>query len=142
MNGVLDASMALAWLFTRADPSEAALANRVLNGLPADSWLVPALWHAEVGNALLRGERAGLIPASQSSFFLERVLLAKIETDADSLQSRIAAVLALARAHQLTAYDATYLELALRAGRPLATFDRRLAEAVRKAGGSVFGDAP
>jgi predicted nucleic acid-binding protein len=49
--------------------------------------------------------------------------------------------LALARAHRLTAYDATYLELALRRGAPLATFDQKLAEAARKAGGRVFGDA-
>jgi len=142
VNGVLDASMALAWLFTRADPNEAALANRALNALSLDSWLVPAIWHAELGNALLRGERAGLIPPSQSVFFLERVSLATIETDAGSPRSRIAAVLALARAHQLTAYDASYLELAVRTGRPLATFDRYLAAALRNAGGAIYGDAP
>jgi len=46
----------------------------------------------------------------------------------------------LARAYQLTGYDATYLELVLRSGGVLATFDRQLAEAARKAGGRVFGD--
>ena len=50
--------------------------------------------------------------------------------------------LTLARAYGLTAYDATYLELALRTRRTLATFDRQLAEATRKAGGRVFGDRP
>jgi len=49
-------------------------------------------------------------------------------------------VLTLARAYKLTSYDATYLELVLRTGRALATFDRQLADAVRKAGGRVFGD--
>jgi predicted nucleic acid-binding protein len=49
-------------------------------------------------------------------------------------------VLTLARAYRLTGYDATYLELVMRTGRPLATFDRQLAAAVRQAGGRVFGD--
>ena len=43
----------------------------------------------------------------------------------------------LARSHRLTAYDAAYLELALRKGAPLATLDRRLAEAARAEGVSV-----
>jgi predicted nucleic acid-binding protein len=47
----------------------------------------------------------------------------------------------LARVYKLTCYDATYLELVLRTHRVLATFDRQLAEAVREAGGRVFGDS-
>ena len=50
--------------------------------------------------------------------------------------------MALARSYGLTAYDAMYLELALRRGAPLATFDSQLADATRKAGGRVFGDKP
>ncbi|MBI5583385.1 MAG: type II toxin-antitoxin system VapC family toxin [Deltaproteobacteria bacterium] len=38
----------------------------------------------------------------------------------------------LALAYSLTAYDAAYLELALRKGFPLATFDQRLKPAARK----------
>ena len=37
-------------------------------------------------------------------------------------------------------YDATYMDLALRANAELATFDVKLANAMRKAGGIVFGD--
>jgi predicted nucleic acid-binding protein len=54
------------------------------------------------------------------------------------MQSRI---LDLGRRHGLTAYDATYLELAMRTGGMLATFDRKLADAARVAGVRVFGDA-
>jgi predicted nucleic acid-binding protein len=56
-----------------------------------------------------------------------------------SLQAR---VLDLARAHQLSTFDAAYFELARRMNASLATFDRQLAGAFRKAGGLVFGDAP
>jgi predicted nucleic acid-binding protein len=141
MNGVLDASMALAWLFTRVDPAEAALADQALRDLPSTSWVVPAIWYAEVANGLLRGERAGLTQPPQTEYFLNRVSLAHIETDQESPRTHQVNSLALARAHRLTAYDATYLELALRRGAPLATFDQKLAEAARKAGGRVFGDA-
>ena len=141
MNGVLDASMALAWLFTRADPAEAALADQALRDLPSTSWVVPAIWYAEVANGLLRSERAGLTQPPQTEFFLDRVSLARIETDQESPRTHQVNSLALARAHRLSAYDAMYLELALRRGVPLATFDPKLAEAARKAGGRVFGDA-
>jgi predicted nucleic acid-binding protein len=40
------------------------------------------------------------------------------------------AVVALARRHRLTAYDALYLELAMRRGLALATLDRALAAVV------------
>ena len=139
---VLDASMALAWLFPRVDPSEYALADRALDELDHEEFLVPAIWHTEVSNAILRGERKGLVTSSQSASFLAELALADIETDSDPPQLRQPVVLALARSHALTAYDATYLELALRMGAVMATFDQRLAEAMRKAGGRVFGDAP
>lgn len=140
MTGVLDASMAVAWLFKRTDATEAALAEEALRNLPADLWVVPAIWHAEVGNALIRGERAGLVPASQTMFFLSMLGASPIETDQESAQAHLPQVLALARAYSLTVYDAFYLELLLRMGGVLATFDRQLAQAVRKAGGRVFGD--
>jgi predicted nucleic acid-binding protein len=139
VNGVLDASMALAWLFKRADAVEAALAEQALRDLPSTAWSVPAIWHAEVANAMLRGERAGLIQPSQSGFFLSRISQAAISVDLESPRTHLAAVLTLARLHRLTAYDATYLELALRTGYALATFDRQLADAVRLAGGALLG---
>ena len=48
-------------------------------------------------------------------------------------------VLALARTHRLTVYDAAYLELALRVDAPLATLDRKLAAAARAAGVPLVG---
>ncbi|WP_233472371.1 type II toxin-antitoxin system VapC family toxin [Cupriavidus respiraculi] len=44
----------------------------------------------------------------------------------------------MAREHSLTAYDATYLDLALRNGAVLATLDKALARAMHHAGGTVF----
>jgi predicted nucleic acid-binding protein len=137
---VLDASMTLAWLFPRLDPTEAALADQALDELDHEEFVVPAIWHGEVANGILRGERKGLVTPSQSARLLSELDMADIETE--SPEHRQSAVLALARSHSLTAYDAMYLELALRRGAPLATFDSQLANATHNAGGRVFGDRP
>jgi predicted nucleic acid-binding protein len=65
-----------------------------------------------------------------------------IDQDSAPVAKTQSKVLEVARNYQLTAYDATYLELAQRKSATLATFDRQLAEAYRKAGGRVFGDQP
>lgn len=139
---VLDASMALAWLFPRLDPVEAALADQALGELDHEEFAVPAIWYGEVANGILRGERKGLVTLSQTTAFLGELDQADIETETNSPRLRQSAIMALARSYSLTAYDAMYMELALRRGAPLATFDRPLAEATRKAGGRVFGDRP
>jgi predicted nucleic acid-binding protein len=138
---VLDASMALAWLFPRENAAEAALAEQALDDLDHEKFIVPTIWYGEVENAILRAERKGLVTPVQTAAFLAELDSADIETETDSPKLRQSVVLALARSHGLTAYDAMYMELALRKAAPLATFDRQLADSVRKAGGRVFGDA-
>lgn len=139
--------MALAWLFQREKPMEAACADDALVALmPTDApvpagALVPPLWHTEVANALLVGERRRVITAAQSMDYLHRLALLPITTDDSAVPSRRDLVMALARQHALSAYDATYLDLALRTGSVIATFDNTLAAAMRNAGGKVFGDA-
>ena len=137
---VLDASATLAWMVRRVDPVEDRLADDVLRHLQVNGAVVPALWFPEVVNGVLVAERRGGVAASTSASFLGFVDTLPIEQDSARPASTLGTMMTLARAYQLTAYDATYLELVLRAGGVLATFDRELAEAVRKAGGRVFGD--
>lgn len=89
----------------------------------------------------MRGERQGAIRPQQSAYFLTELWKANIVTDDQSPRLHQSTVLALARTYGLTAYDATYLDLTMRRGAVLATFDRKLAEAARKAGVKIFGDA-
>jgi len=135
---VLDASMALAWIFERGKPAEAACADRVLDAAISAQLTVPSLWHTEVANALLVGERRKVITEAQVIDYLTRLDHLPIRMDDASPAVRRDQVLGLAREHGLTAYDATYLELSLRLGAVLATFDVKLAEAMRRAGGAVF----
>lgn len=140
MSVVLDASVALAWLFTRTDPREAEVADAALELAIAHPLVVPWLWHTAVVNALLVAERRGVVPEARVADFLARLDALPLETDPPGVAARRDAVLALARRWGLTAYDATYLELALRTAATLATFDARLARAYRDAGGTVLGE--
>ena len=47
-------------------------------------------------------------------------------------------ILALGREHNLSSYDAAYLELAMREGLPLATTDNRLFNAAKSCGVAIF----
>ena len=142
MKVVLDASMALAWHLNRVDPSEATLAALALDAVRADGATVPALWFPEVANALLMAERRRIRTVQETVRFESDLASLKIAVDTISPQILQSRALSLGRSSVLTAYDATYLELALRTGFSLATFDRQLAEAFRKLGGQVFGDQP
>ncbi len=133
MSWVLDASAALAWAFDRTDPSERRQAAELLDRLSADEALVPELWHLETVNALLVAQRRSVISAGRCHDFIARLSALPIRTIASppEVKDRL---LALAGEFGMTAYDAAYLDLALRTGSALATFDRRLGEACRKAG--------
>lgn len=138
MKMILDASMALAWLFLRKDNKEASRAEKALLTIVNTETSVPYLWHTEIINALLVGERRRVITEAQIIDYLNRLYALPINTDDTLPANRRDSVIALAREYELTAYDATYLDLALRSNAMLATFDTKLASAMQRAGGKVF----
>jgi predicted nucleic acid-binding protein len=140
MELILDASATLAWLVRRVDPSEDQLADEVLRSVRTRYAIVPSLWYPEVANGILVAERRGGVSQSTSASFLRMVDALPVVEDETPPFAVQSTVLILARTYKLTAYDATYLELVLRTGGELATFDGKLAEAARAAGVRVFGD--
>jgi len=123
---VLDASVAIAWCFDdESTPAAWALLDR-LRTAPAH---VPALWALEVGNILLSAERRRRIAKARTIEFLGILGELDIRVDPDLPGRAFRDVLPLARERHLTTYDATYLELAMRLGLPLATKDKALARA-------------
>lgn len=140
MKLVVDASMALAWLFERNKKEEAKCAEQALLALSNTEVMVPPLWHTEIANALLVGERRKVVTEAQVIDYLNRLSQLPFITDDATPASRRDNVMALAREHGLTAYDATYLELALRTNATLASFDNKLVEAMNRAGGIVFSE--
>lgn len=140
MRIVLDASMAVGWLIHRVDPGEAELARQAFIEVSVHGAEVPGLWFAEVANTLLVFEHAKRLTESDSMKYLSSLALLEITEDDSPCASVQPRALDLGRRFSLSAYDATYLEKAMRNAATLATFDRKLADAARTAGVKVFGD--
>jgi predicted nucleic acid-binding protein len=131
---VLDSSIVGCWCF----PDErSSIPDLAFAQLGLDEAIVPVLWWFEVRNVLVLNERRGRINQTGSAAFLADLEKLPISLDR---QSDGETVLALARAHRLTVYDAAYLELALRADAPLATLDQQLVRAARIARVPLLGD--
>lgn len=127
---VCDCSVTAAWCLQ--DETSAA-ADSLLHSGDESSFLVPAIWPAEMANVLWAAERRDRISAADAEAALTALhrLPLRIDTPTPDT-SRV--LLGVARARDLSAYDAAYLELAMRVGAPLATFDRQLRGAAEAAG--------
>ena len=136
MRFVLDASVAICWLLSDGKPSAMAYSQRILDAMQKTETgaIVPAVWSLEVTNVLARAEAKGMLTEAQSGAFLE--LLSDLDIIIDTNQSLGSAieVLELARRHQLSSYDSSYLRLAIREGLSLATLDEDLQKAAKRAG--------
>jgi predicted nucleic acid-binding protein len=117
---VVDASVTLSWCF-RDERGE--YGARVLRLLADDVAVVPGLWLLEVANGLLVAERRGRLTAADVAQVHEILSELPVTLDALTLDGALGSVLDLARAQELSPYDAAYLELAMREGLPLATQD-------------------
>jgi predicted nucleic acid-binding protein len=120
MSIIADISVVLAWLFEEEQTQDAL---KLLPLIQEQGLLVPPLWWTELENGVLMGERRARKSQDDLSSFLKLVRALPIQTD-DTPRHRVSdAIVSLGRQHSLTAYHATYVELALRTSSPLATFD-------------------
>ena len=125
---VLDASVAVCWLLPdEADPRADIAWDRSQTGMA----VVPQLWHTEVRNALFQAERRRRSPPAQTEASFRQLNTIAIVTDTTPDYN---AVLRLARLHDLSVYDALYLELAMRSNLQLATLESRLGRAAAQEG--------
>jgi predicted nucleic acid-binding protein len=100
--------------------------------------VVPSIWRLEIVNTLVVAERRKKLLPAASAAFLRDLDGLNIEVDADGLRYAFTAVVDIARKYQRSAYDASYLELAVRRGLPLATRDEPLRKAALELGLLVF----
>jgi predicted nucleic acid-binding protein len=135
---VLDNSVTMRWFFGDGKPQELAYAGRVLDALKKDSALVPVTWGLEVANVIAKAEAKTLVTEARSGAFLEMLEGIDIEVDTSTFAHALSDTLQLARRYKLSAYDASYLELALRKGVSLATLDVDLLTATKKVGVKKF----
>lgn len=132
---VLDCSVTMAWILPDEAESGAAALGESLVETTA---LVPALWPIEVANVLLVATRRGRIEEEAWPQLLDRLAALPIDTDPETGVRAWTDSLRVARDHQLSVYDAAYLELAMRRRVPLATLDGDLGAAARRAGVPVL----
>jgi predicted nucleic acid-binding protein len=140
---VLDASVALRWAFTNPTP----YADHVLGMLGREDGLVPSFWPVEVANGIITAERRNQLDVERRAAFLNLLRQLDIIVEATEAARTLSIILDMARVQGLTAYDAMYLELALREGIPLATEDVAMRDAAVRIGvplvtATAQGDEP
>jgi predicted nucleic acid-binding protein len=132
---VIDNSVTVSWYF---EDEVSPYADRVLSALPMEEALVPPIWPMEFANSLLMGERRNRISQAQIAVAVENALSLPIHPTEVLPAIVLTTVMSLARRYELTVYDATYLELAMREGLPLATQDTDLRKAAVETGVPIF----
>jgi predicted nucleic acid-binding protein len=132
---VLDCSVTMAWCF---DDEATAYTDGVRDSLADMRAAVPSLWPLEVANATIVGERRKRLDEARSRRFIVLLEALPIGIDEETSGRAFGDIAHLARAYQLSAYDAAYLELAIRRGLPLACLDGKLKAAAASAGVRFF----
>ena len=129
---VVDASVALCWYFPGQKTAYTeAIFDRLAGG---DEALAPALWPFEMVNSLVVAARQKAITLSQLDTFIADLKDLPITVDVDGVGRSYSSILRLCRQHQLSSYDAAYLDLALVEGVAIATLNKNLRTAARAAG--------
>jgi predicted nucleic acid-binding protein len=99
-----------------------------------DEALVPAIWPLEVVNSLVVAARQKSISAPQLETFVRDLKDLPVEVDLEGVGRTYSSILRISRQHELSSYDAAYLDFALVEGLPLATLDKNLRAAAKRVG--------
>ena len=135
---VLDNSVAMRWCFKDGSDSDLMYAEKVLDRLSDTIFLVPNLWHLEAANVVARAQKRQWLTTEQMHEFLELVVQLPLKVDQETAKKAMTETFMLANDHNLSVYDAAYLELALRHRMPLATLDADLRKAASKVEVAIF----
>ncbi len=132
MRFVLDCSVAISWCLP--DETNAYAAQLWLLLANNNEAIVPSIFWLEIVNVLIVAERRGRTTETQTREALEMLKSLNLIVDPNTVQQSTGATLALSRQYNLAAYDAAYLELAIREQLLLATVDRQLEQAAINCG--------
>ena len=129
---VLDASVALSWFF---DDEFSSYSASIAEIMPRSQAVVPIVWPLEMANGFLTAFRRGRLPETKAPALIGALDRLRVDIDRGIAPEFLThATLTIGIAHDLSAYDASYLELAMRRGLPFATQDERLLRAAGAAG--------
>ncbi len=126
---VIDNSVVMSWCFKDETNK---YADAILHRLSEATAFVPSIWPLEVVNVLLVAERKKRLSEADSARFITLLTKLPIVVEVDHPEKSMKALLSFARANSLSSYDASYLDLAMKSGYPIATSDKKLIRAARK----------
>jgi len=132
---VIDNSVVMSWCF-KDETNQ--YGDAVLDCLSESTAFVPSIWPLEVVNVLLVAERNKRLREADSVRFITLLSQLSIIVEYEQTERTMKDLLALARANNLSSYDASYLDLSMRKGFPIATLDTRLIEAAKNANVPIF----
>jgi predicted nucleic acid-binding protein len=132
MGFVLDNSIVMRWHLGSEKRVDEEYAKAVLESMSDNDAFVPNLWHLEATNVLLAAEKRKETSIGEIERFVSQLESLPIRVDSQTANFSFNRTLTLARAYNLTSYDAAYLELAIREGLALSTLDKNLIKAARK----------
>jgi len=127
---VLDCSVTISWFMDDEKPS---ISLDILNKISEIGVIVPIIWQLEVANVLLTSERRKRITKEQRQSALYALNELPITIDQSISKHVWNETIELAERYNLSLYDACYLELSLRLGLSLATFDEKLKQVAKLA---------
>jgi predicted nucleic acid-binding protein len=128
---VVDNSVVMSWCF---EDQTNAYTEAVLDALKTREAFVPSIWPLEAGNVLLVAERKSILSKADVVRYLSLIEGLPINVEQESPERMLTEILSLAREYRLSTYDASYLDLAMRLGLPIATQDKELRAAAKKCG--------
>ncbi|MBT3256959.1 MAG: type II toxin-antitoxin system VapC family toxin [Deltaproteobacteria bacterium] len=126
---VIDNSVVMTWCF-KDETSQ--YADHILDRFEDSTGFVPAIWPLEICNVLLVAERKKRMGEAGSARFMALLAELPIIVEQEPPERMIKENFALARKHKLSSYDASYLDLAMRKGLPIATLDKNLLAAAKR----------
>lgn len=135
---VLDASVTIRWALQDGSIADRTYADLVLDSFHVAFASIPALWYTETIHVLRCAEDDGMIGESTLTGFIYQLGQMPIALDAAAPAEVQLAVAAISREFRLSGYDAQYLELARRLNLPIATLDKHLRKAAKKAGVPIY----
>ena len=131
---ILDCSVYMSWCL-REETS--GVSSRILNSLTKNTIVVPSLWLYEVANTLAVSVRRKKLTTAEAQMLVNDIPLLSISFDAPMVEN-VSRVFQVANEYKLSAYDAAYVELALRLNIPIASLDKDIIRVSKKTGIPLF----
>lgn len=126
---VVDNSVVMAWCF---EDEGNAYSDAVLESLAGGEAFVPGIWPLELGNVILVAQRRERLTEAAVTRFLELTKGLPLTVEHETPERVMGEILSLARDHGISTYDASYLDLAMKLGLPIATLDQSMKKAAKK----------